>query len=78
MMASYSASLLEAEKSRRMACFMTSQVRALSCNPCRLPFVMKHHLHSRSTSWSRLAPSLVEESLLGNHPVPVPSMLGVA
>ena len=33
MMASYSASLLEAEKLRRMARFMTSPVGALSCNP---------------------------------------------
>ena len=33
MMALYLASLLEAEKLRRMACSMTSPVGALSCNP---------------------------------------------
>ena len=33
MMVSYSASLLEAEKLRRMACSITSPVGALSCNP---------------------------------------------
>ena len=37
MIASYSASLLEAKKSRRMACSMTSPVGALSCNPKQVP-----------------------------------------
>ena len=37
MMASYSASLLEANKFRRMTCFMTSPVGALSCNPRLAP-----------------------------------------
>ena len=66
MMDSYSASLLEAEKLRRMACSMTSLVGGLSCNP-RSASVVKHHPHS----------SLVEESLLGNQAIPIPLMLGV-
>ena len=37
MMASYSASLLEAEKLRRIACSMTSSVGALSCSPRPAP-----------------------------------------
>ena len=37
MIASYSASLLEAEKFRRMACSMTSLVGALSCSPRPAP-----------------------------------------
>ena len=35
--ASYSASLLDAGKSNRIACFILSLVRALSCNPIPAP-----------------------------------------
>ena len=37
MMASYSASLLEVEKSKCMACSIISPVKALSCSPKRAP-----------------------------------------
>ena len=37
MIASYSASLLEAGKSKRMACFIISSVGALICSPSPAP-----------------------------------------
>ena len=37
MMPSYSASILESEKSKRMACFIISPVGALNCSPRPAP-----------------------------------------
>ena len=58
MIASYSASLLEARKFRRMACSMTYSIGALSCSPklapvCReAPSTFKVHKPELSDSFS--------------------------
>ena len=49
MIASYPASLLEAGKSKHMACYIISSVGALSCNPnldpvcCKAPSTFRVH-----------------------------------
>ena len=75
MISSYSASLLEAEKFRRMACSMTSPVRALSCNLRPVPVCCEAPSHSEFTSQSYLVQFLVEEFMVGSHPVLVPLAL---
>ena len=72
MIASYLASLLEAGKSKRMACSIISPIGALSCNPRQLLSVMKRHPHSESTSQSCLVPFLVEGFSLKSQPVLAP------
>ena len=58
MIASYSASLLEAGKFKRTACFMTSPIGALSCSPrptpvcCEAPSTFKVHQSKSSGSIS--------------------------
>ena len=57
MIASYSASLLEVGKFRRMTCFMTSPVGALSCSPkptlvCRDLSTFRVHQSELSNSFS--------------------------
>ena len=77
MMLSYSISLLKVKKLRLIACSMTSPVGALSCNPRSAPVCRETPSTFRITNQSHLAPPLVEESLLGNHPILIPSMLGM-
>ena len=58
MIASHSTLLLEARKLRRIACSMTSPVRALSCNPklalvfSEAPFTFRVHQPELSDSFS--------------------------
>ena len=72
MIASYSASLLEAGISKRMACFIISPVGALSYSPKPFPSVVKCHPHLESISPSCLIPFLIEEFPLKSQLVPAP------
>ena len=59
-MASYSASLLEAGKSKVMACSIISPIEALCCSPRQAPICRK----APSTSQIRLVLFLIEEFML--------------
>ena len=52
IIALYLASLLEAGKSKRMACSIISWSGLQVAAPVRLPLAVKHHPHSGSTMYS--------------------------
>ena len=73
MIASYSASLFEARKSKCMACSIISPVGALCCSPSpALSSVVKCHPHSESANGRCLVPLLVVEFMLKSQPVFAP------
>ena len=74
IIASFLASLLEARKSKCMACSIISSIGASSCRPNPALFFAKHHPHSGSTSQSCLTSFPAGKPLLKIQPVLVPSL----
>ena len=74
VIASYSASLLEEGKSKRMACSITSLVGLQVAAPVLLLSVEKRHPHSGYIGQSCLTSFPTKEPLLKSQPVPGPSL----